>query len=179
MKEQIRIGVFETNSSSIHTITVSRKPVTVSDITARTVQFHLGCFGWGPEKYDTLEDRASYLWTLACCGTFEEAELHRKFIESALRFVGVECEFDAIKSKQSSWNNSNYVVAEDGKYFYIDHSESFDEFADLIFTDQDFLLRFLFGNSVIYTFNDNDDYDVWLSAVASDDIDSDTYEKGN
>ena len=57
MKRQIRSGVFETNSSSIHSIAIPRSCKAVD-----SVSFSIGEFGW---EWDEA-DAANYLYTAIC-----------------------------------------------------------------------------------------------------------------
>ena len=52
---QIRAGVFETNSSSTHSIAISKKPVVIG----KSIRFGIGEFGWENDCVDT----ADYLYT--------------------------------------------------------------------------------------------------------------------
>ena len=58
MKKQIRRGVFETNSSSVHAICISKSN---EYKTQDNVDFIYGRFGWSPETLYTPEEKASYL----------------------------------------------------------------------------------------------------------------------
>lgn len=61
MKIQIRRGVFETNSSSVHTISISKN--TVKSTKGKSVTFCTGgTFGWGPDLVAGVSSRAQYLW---------------------------------------------------------------------------------------------------------------------
>ena len=61
MKIQIRRGVFETNSSSVHTISISKN--TVKSAKGKSVSFCTGgTFGWGPDLVAGVSSRAQYLW---------------------------------------------------------------------------------------------------------------------
>ena len=61
MKIQIRRGVFETNSSSVHTISISKN--TVKSARGKSVRFGTGGeFGWGPDLVAGVSSRAQYLW---------------------------------------------------------------------------------------------------------------------
>ncbi len=53
---QIRKGTFETNSSSTHSICISKEPVTKYP---KSIHFYLGRYGW---EQDTVVDTASYLY---------------------------------------------------------------------------------------------------------------------
>lgn len=44
IKKQIRRSVFETNSSSTHSICISKKPVNIN--TERVIGFEIGDYGW-------------------------------------------------------------------------------------------------------------------------------------
>lgn len=55
MKRQIRNSVFETNSSSTHSIAISKKPVVIG----KFIKFNIGEFGWENDCVDT----ADYLYT--------------------------------------------------------------------------------------------------------------------
>lgn len=56
---QIRKGVFETNSSSTHSICISKEKVNAKDVAGKKVHFGLGDYGWeftcvndcGPDYY--------------------------------------------------------------------------------------------------------------------------------
>jgi hypothetical protein len=52
---QVRKGVFETNSSSTHSIAISKKPVVIG----KSIHFRIGEFGWEEKCVDT----ADYLYT--------------------------------------------------------------------------------------------------------------------
>lgn len=181
MKTNIRQSVFETNSSSIHSIAVKRgtKDQGIEYVTKRdgAIAFNLGQFGWKAMKHTSIVKRASYLWTLACSDTIKEANKRERFIRETLNEVGIKCVFQPVVQKvyESGWE---CCVAEDGEYFYIDHSDSWGNLTDKIFSDKDFLLDFLFGDSYVITYNDNDDYDDWLYAE-DDGVDRDEYDKFN
>jgi hypothetical protein len=60
-----RIGVFETNSSSSHSITISG-PASVPDtlpVIDGVLKVFPGEFGWGPDKYNDAAKKASYCLT--------------------------------------------------------------------------------------------------------------------
>ena len=181
MKRQIRQGVFETNSSSIHTIAIAKgtRELGINTVihNGGAIAFNLGEFGWEARKYTSIKNRASYLWTLACSDTIKEANKRERFIRETLNEVGIKCVFQPVVKKvyESGWECCG---TEDGEYFYIDHSDSWGTFTDRLFSDKDLLLDFLFGDSYVITYNDNDDYDNWLWAE-DDGVDRDEYDKGN
>ena len=59
MKRQIRNNVFETNSSSVHTITISNSsPQSIDNY----IFFDRGEYGWEWEIYNSSQDKANYLY---------------------------------------------------------------------------------------------------------------------
>lgn len=62
MKKQTRKGVFETNSSSVHTITISKNGYDKS-IIPEVLVFIFGEFGWEVNKLSSVYEKASYLYT--------------------------------------------------------------------------------------------------------------------
>lgn len=68
MKRQIRRSVFETNSSSMHSLSIKgRKGITEYlhvDADSNKVITKFGGFGWGYEKYNDPETKLSYLVTM-------------------------------------------------------------------------------------------------------------------
>ena len=140
MKRQIRNSVFETNSSSTHSIAISKKPVVIG----KTINFRIGEFGWENDCVDT----ADYLYT-AILEQDEADELLEK-LKDILDRYSIEYKFEEPK----------YTT--DGKYKwldygYVDHSYETREFIFAVLDDEDLLMRCLFGDSCVYTGNDNQD----------------------
>jgi len=133
--KQIRNGVFETNSSSTHSICISKNKVSTYP---SSVYFGFGEYGW---ENDTVDDTASYLYT--------------GIMENEMS----EC-IDKIKSILDR-HNISYTFERPRKvngYFdsgYVDHCGELRDFIEDVCNDEDKLLRYLFGDSVIYTGNDN------------------------
>lgn len=163
MKKQIRRGVFETNSSSVHALCISTGDVLLN--IPKEVYFSFGEFGWEFEEYNDLSDKASYLYT-AIYGVLEEEEVKEalEFIETTLKNAGVETvEF---AEKINSWYGCGYI----------DHVYETIDFVRDVTSSEDNLLNYLFSTaSFIKTGNDNSDEEV--------DIDVDylhlEYYKGN
>ncbi len=134
---QIRNSVFETNSSSTHSICISKKPV--KNLPYR-VCFTVDEYGW---EEDDVYDTASYLWTaILDCPDEEE---HTQKLKDALDRLGVQYVFKYPRKSK------------DGRYMYggIDHGFECCELIDALLSDDDLLARYLFSDSVIYTGNDN------------------------
>lgn len=132
--KQIRNNVFETNSSSTHSICISKKPV----MAGKYIRFSIGEYGWENDCVDT----ADYLYT-AILEQHDFDELLVK-LKDILDSHSIEYEFD--KPVRN--------------YGYIDHGYEAREFIDAVLSDDDLLIRCLFGDSCVYTGNDNSsDYD--------------------
>jgi hypothetical protein len=137
---QIRSGVFETNSSSTHSIAISKAPAVIGT----KIHFGIGEFGWENDVANT----ADYLYT-AILEQNNPNELLDKLKEILDRHL-IEYSFE----------KPTYTTSYDGKYEYmsygyIDHSNELCEFLDAVFNNEDLLMRYLFGNSAVYTGNDN------------------------
>lgn len=126
---QIRSGVFETNSSSVHSICIQKdKNITLPN----SVYFGTGEYGW---EFDCV-DTASYLYTLILNSEDKEEKLN------------------TLKSVLDKYNIS--YTFEEPKWGYVDHSYEAVDFVDAVLNDEDLLLRCLFGtSSCVYTGNDN------------------------
>lgn len=139
--KQIRNNVFETNSSSTHSICISKKPVSVD---GHFIRFHIGEYGWENDCVDA----ADYLYT-AILEQDECDELLDK-LKKILDKYSIKYNFE----------EPIYHVSSDGEdkwleYGYIDHSYELKEFLDIILSNEDLLMRCLFGDSCVYTGNDN------------------------
>lgn len=180
MKRQIRNSVFETNSSSTHSIAISKKPVVIG----KSIHFGIGEFGWENDHVGTID----YLYTAILEQHDSDCLLDR--LKAILDSYSIEYEFEEPK----------YWVADSGnKYLdegYIDHSNETREFINAVLSDEDMLMRCLFGDSCVYTGNDNsDDYDgmcysayetiwdsSWTKQIPNPNHDSENYDyffKGN
>lgn len=134
---QIRKGVFETNSSSTHSICISRAEAKIP--TGKTVHFCMGEYGW---ENDTVYDTASYLYT----GIMENdcAAENLEKLKEMLDEMGVKCDFTP--RGRTRWG---------GDYGYVDHSYELIPFIHAVLSSEDLLARYLFGDSFINTGNDN------------------------
>lgn len=142
MKRQIRNSVFETNSSSTHSIAISKQPVVIG----KYIRFDIGEFGWENDCVDT----ADYLYTAILEQDNRDDLLNR--LKEILDKYSIEYEFAEPLWCKSSYGNGNYL-----DYGYIDHSYELRGFLDSILSDEDLLMRYLFGDSNVYTGNDNQD----------------------
>ncbi len=145
-KTAIRKGTFETNSSSVHSICISKKPV--GAVKGKKISFYLGDYGWENESVDV----ADYLYTAIMCQSNSEELLDK--LKSILDKYEINYTFQPIERAFRWWG--------------IDHSGETIDFVNAVLEDEDLLLRCLFNDdSVVYTGNDNDDarYDTCYQAI--------------
>lgn len=156
---QERCGVFETNSSSTHSICITRNRRSKM-IFPQKLFIQCRDFGWEERRLDTPEDKAAYLY--AAILTFydrNDVEIAKNKIYSILGDVGVDCCFEQAKyyGKSTSWcENATIDHAYDG---------DLQKFVENALKSSTRLLRFLFsGDSFIITGNDNVGTDVNIYA---------------
>jgi len=155
----IRRNVFETNSSSTHSICVTKNDIL--DQKQNRVEFDFGEFGWEYNTLITVHGKASYLYTGIM--SFDSSEINLIKLKEIL-----------------DKNNIKYVFSKSANKEYFD-SGYIDHYGDLInflkiLDDEDKTMRFLFSSeSFIITGNDNNDKDVGIKVS----YDYDEYYKGN
>lgn len=139
----IRRGVFETNSSSTHSICIAAN---VDLVIPDSLHFDFGEFGWENDRLDSLHSKASYLYT-GLYGTGREDDFKR--VIEWLTQSGIKVTI------QEKTNDDIF------EYGYVDHSYELKDFLDAIMEDKDRLFRYLFSPfSFIVTGNDNSDVEV-------------------
>lgn len=184
MKKQVRKNIFETNSSSMHAITVTSQPHRIKYPDMEQIEFHTGEFGWSHIVYCDTHSKASYLWTAIVHNFIKEyvsgywkkdkngknktyisgyivldvenpEYIKRKnAIKTALVNAGLEDDGWNIRFEEK-FNDDIYGPSDGG---YIDHCPELDFIDDIVF-NEDRLLRFLFNDaSRITTWNDNEWY---------------------
>lgn len=133
MKISVRKSIFETNSSSVHAICISKKNPRKLP---KKIIFRTGQYGWGKEYRGT----AGYLYT-------------------ALIVLDSFCQYEEKLKEILDKNSIEYEFDKSERFSYIDHAEDLREFLKMIFSDEDMLLRFLCSeDSYVETGNDNDEY---------------------
>ena len=156
---QIRRGVFESNSSSCHSITFSRKGLEENEMLIKDdgyIHTVFGEFGWEIEDYCYQGDKLSYLLTMTahlndcypyCWKREDQKEMIKKFIETD--------DFKRISDEIASYADCNGIVL-DYSEGYIDHqsidNDTLDEFLECNNTN---IIDFVFGNVIVHTDNDN------------------------
>ena len=177
MKTQIRRGVFETNSSSVHSISIIKDNFKGS----LPKKFVINCngeFGWEGDIYDDSSSKAAYLYQAIKYYAEKNAnvndekeriqDLMDKFIGN-LESYGIEVycpyRFAKITSMEIGPNeNYDYVTfvdengnepADDG---YLDHGSEAKEFVDYVLSSPENTVKFIFDyRCYIETGNDNED----------------------
>ena len=146
MKRQIRSCVFETNSSSTHSIAIPKKCEIPSNIS-----FYTGDFGWSFSEVDAV----NYFYTAIYETSETEIEILEKIqkLKSILESHDIEYHFTRPSSHiwRSDYDGKEYFSLDDG---YIDHGYELKDFVDELLNDEDKLLRF-FGGGLVFTGNDN------------------------
>lgn len=146
--KQIRRNVFETNSSSTHSIAIPKRCEAPS-----SVDLYIGDFGWSFDEVNA----ADYFYTAIYETSDTESELQEKLekLKRILESHNIEYHFARVKHHTwlSDYNNKEYLSLDDG---YIDHGYELKDFVDELLKDEDKLLRFL-GGGLVFTGNDNSD----------------------
>ena len=159
---QVRNGVFETNSSSTHSICISKKPV---DADGCHVDFHLGEFGWSFDEVDP----ADYLYTAIM--SFSDWRELLDMLKDILDSHSITYTFE--KPKWDSYGDGEYYASDDYgdddcwlANGYVDHVGEARDFVDAVLNDEDMLMRLLFdGDSVVYTGCDSYEMDAMCYAA--------------
>ena len=99
----IRQGVFESNSSSCHSICISKTPVKNCD--NRTINFRLSDFGWSEETCYNTED---YLYTAIVCSNLTpiEVEMYLDKLKKILDKHNIHYSFEPYKVVHSEYSMS-------------------------------------------------------------------------
>lgn len=149
---QIRSSVFETNSSSTHSIAIPRNCMATDYVSFRTDEF-----GWSFEEVDA----ADYFYTAIYETSKTETEVNEKIerLKDILNEHGIGYKLRKPKTHISEYDNKNYFYLDDG---YIDHGYELKDFVDELLNNSDKLIRFLSGG-LVFTGNDNSESNGFIS----------------
>lgn len=141
----IRIGIFETNSSSTHSLTIgNNRGYYNNDLLLEhdgNIVIFPGEFGWETASYNDVETKASY------CLTYAKQIGGEELVEMLGRVMS-ETTGKAVVFKESGGDYHPWG--------YIDHQS--EDVAGPAFASDEILRRFVFGHdSVLTTGNDNED----------------------
>lgn len=137
----IRLGIFETNSSSMHSLSLGNPALRKVDASNReTITLGIGEYGWGPEELTEWLEKADYL---AVDGSNSDRVLLESVIKSKFPNIAINFKIDGYldhESVQVIWREINDSV-----------------------NREEFLYDVLFGKASIFIDNDNrePDYSDW------------------
>jgi len=171
---QIRRGVFETNSSSSHSITIDRDKDNLTDFpkgqfirnyptlkvpgvsgVSGVLEMRGGEFGWGVEDFNDFETKFQYLVTHIFRNCTSESEVLSR-MEDSEQFLMLKtvikktCDLEITPPEPSAYGKT-YV----GPVGYIDHQSVGTAFQ--VFISKEILKNYLFNKDSIL-FIDNDNY---------------------
>lgn len=185
---QVRRGIFETNSSSVHTIAIDERDLDKNKVPKKVV-FRLGNYGWGFSNIDNLQD---YIWTAIVMsvqygdeyGTEGRPDYMPSSMEEAMQIVGnafakygIETEFlDESRRGLTYIRMRNYrddkypdrycdrlKIRETSDYGDIDHYDAVVGLLNKVLQDPDELVKLVCGEkSFIVTGNDNEEIETIL-----------------
>lgn len=168
MNIRVRNSLFETNSSSVHTIAIERKTPTYFP---KEIYFRVGEFGWGRD----VVEPADYLYTAILymygyeISNDDNSEDYKAITQNRLDRIKEVLVRKGIKPV--------FLKPEDGESYYIDHVNELNEFIDMILEDENMLIRFLVGpDSYVETGNDNE---FECEVIKHDEEKFEYFEKGN
>ena len=182
----VRNKVFETNSSSTHSITVPlQKDDNDIQLKGLVITVPLGEFGWEYGIYNDITSRLSYIYT-AICQNYGRG--YTKYIHHIEKLLFDKCGIQII------WDIPVFYVEEDEETYddedettsyldngHIDHGYELKQWLEDLFSDDDLLLKtILYGE--IRTSNDNNDNDDGMfSSITQKFVNNDEYiyMKGN
>lgn len=145
-----RKGMFETNSSSTHSICISKEKIDTDKLAGRHIHFGIGEWGW---EEGTVYDTADYLYTaILDSPSIKIADRRLEKLKTILDKYYINYSFEPIV-KDEEYNY--YCPVEDHFYYGIDHGRECWDFVEAVLNDENMLLCWLFGNSFVKTGNDN------------------------
>lgn len=171
-----RKSIFETNSSSTHSIVIAGG--NVPSKLPEEIEFNAGEFGWEWEIYNDVRSRADYLYTsILYCGLVDELI---PILTETLESWGITPHFaELVKKECSCQSKEHYYYDFKDTFGYVDHGHENEDFVREVCNDETLLLNYLFGpDSYIATGNDNED-DNYESELPNPTDVLKTYFKGN
>ena len=171
---QIRNGCFETNSSSLHTICIHKDYI--NPVNLKELHFRFGEFGQVPERYGSIEEKASYLWTLICQTASKPRKIREK--KSLIRTFISELSPDmTLTFDKFRYDQDDHCIEIDG---FVDKPRGAMDFLEYVLSDKKHLFQYLFGSkSFIMTGNDYEPADYPIVGSVRKDKDYKIFLKGN
>ncbi len=155
--KKIRQSVFETNSSSTHSICVA---VTDNYEIPKSLHFGFDQFGWETRILRSTGAKADYLYTGL---VHNQRQKDAEAIIDFLKTQGIDVTYEEPKYLEKNYEHNGKT--ETYKYCenegYVDHGNELNPFLDAMLANKQDVLAYLFSDlSYIITGNDNDDEDV-------------------
>jgi hypothetical protein len=155
---KIRKSLFETNSSSTHSIVIANNGNDCfKEHLPEKLVFDTDEFGWEWDRYDDVQNRANYLFTALLYNVW--ADEYFPFVLDTLKKWNIEVEYPPFHM-----NDKGYYEFDDPKhddFYYIDHGSQLEGFIKEVCTDETLLMNYLFSDeSFIATGNDNEDLEL-------------------
>jgi hypothetical protein len=161
MKTKIRKSIFETNSSSTHSIVIGKYKNDTPIAKGTKVTFVYGDFGWEVATYDETDEKASYLYSAAIDLDMKDC-IEKAFDILLKNGIGVE------------------VSNEGNRNFGIDHPEELTEFVKTVCENEEILMAYLFSSaSSVATGNDNGSNGIEIGDNNIPDIELCWFDKNN
>lgn len=165
--ENIRNNIFETNSSSVHTIVIPKSAVIDVNGLKLPKKIDLSSemyYGWEWKRYNCLEDKLSYL--VAAINSLDDNNAtFLNILEKYLKELGTE----------------EFII---NTHSFIEYGYHCYEFVEFVLSDISRLHRYLFSeDSIVLTGNDNSDppldYEILEDDVTAINTNVDVFTKGN
>ena len=182
----VRNKVFETNSSSTHSITVPlQKDDNDIQLKGLVVTVPLGEFGWEYGIYNDITSRLSYIYT-AICQNYGRG--YTKYIHHIEKLLFDKYEMQVI------WDMPVFYVEEDEETYddkdettsyldngHIDHGYELKQWLKDLFGDDDLLLKTILYSEIRTSNDNNDNDDGMFSSITQKFVNNDEYiyMKGN
>lgn len=152
--KQIRHSVFETNSSSTHSISISKDVKTLDPLYVDengVVTINGEEFGWDEETFRNAEAKASYAMIYAHEWSGEKKDVHVQILTDVIK-QQTGCKEVVYNYSDEGWDTDKT----DKPWGYIDHQSVEDRDLDYLFEDPEKLRMFIFNPaSTLHTDNDN------------------------
>lgn len=153
----IRRNIFETNSSSSHSLSISHNYITVDDLVVEDDDVHTECgeFGWGVEEYLNTSTKLSYLITVVAESTIGTTWWDGDTFEDfMIKDLYETDEFQEIKEVVCSHEHCSDLIV-DSLRGYIDHQSKPISMRSFLADYGLSIEEFLYGNVKLIIDNDN------------------------
>ena len=151
--KKIRKGVFETNSSSVHSICITKNNKDLLKNAPKELYFNHGDYGWDKNTYHDMQNKANYLYQAICDICLYSVRDKYSYLNKISKIL---MKYDIMPIF------SDKDVDEDGfDIGYVDHPYELIDWVESLCRSERKLLRYLFSEeSFVITGNDNSDHDV-------------------